>query len=139
MIILDTNVLSEVFRPKPDDRVTHWMRAQPAITLFTTSICEAEIFYGIAVLPASKRRTSLQAMAHGLFGEDLAGRVLPFDGAAARAFAEIAAARRQTGRPIGEFDAQIAAIGRAHGATLATRNLNDFGDCGIEVFSPWEA
>lgn len=139
MIIMDTNVLSEAFRPKPSDHVIHWMRSQPAIILFTTAICEAEILYGIAILPASRRRASLLAMAHGLFGEELAGRVLPFDSASAHAFAEISAGRRQIGRPIGEFDAQIAAIARANGGRLATRNVRDFIDCGIDVFSPWGA
>jgi predicted nucleic acid-binding protein len=88
--------------------------------MFTTTVNMAEMLYGIALLPAGKRRTSLQFAAEEVFEENFAGRVLPFDSDAARFFAEIAAARRATGRPIGQFDAQIAAIARSHGATVAT-------------------
>ena len=137
MIVLDTNVLSETFRPLPSVAVMRWMRLQPAATLFTTAICEAEMFYGIAVLPSGKRRSSLEKLAVDMFREDLSGRVLPFDSAAARVFADIVAARRKAGRPIGEYDAQIAAIARVHGATVATRDVKDFTDCGVDVVSPW--
>ena len=137
MIVLDTNVLSEVLRPKPNDAVVLWMRSQAATDLFTTAICEAEICYGIALLPAGKRRTSLEEFASGLFGEEFPDRILRFDSAAARAFAVIAAARRRSGRPISEFDAQIAAIARSHDATVATRDTADFVDCGVAAVSPW--
>lgn len=138
MIVLDTNVLSETLRPKPDAAVTRWLESQLTADVHTTTICEAEIFYGVALLPAGKRRAELERLAIGLFDEDFAGRVLAFDGAAARAFAGIVAARRRLGRPIGELDAQIAAIARAHGAMVATRNVEDFADCGVRVVSPWE-
>ena len=138
MIVLDTNVLSETLRPAPADSVSRWMRAQPSSSLFTTSICEAEIFYGVALMPKGWRRARLEQAVTAIFEEDLADRILPFDSAAARAFASIAARRRALGRPISEFDAQIAAIAHSRGATLATRNVEDFADCGIKVISPWE-
>jgi toxin FitB len=138
MIVLDTNVLSEAWRPTPSPAVLAWMRSQPAAALFTTTITEAELFYGIALLPDSKRRRSLEAVVALIFAEDLVGRVLPFDSAAAREYADIAATRRRAGRPISEADAQIAAIARSRGAALATRNLEDFAGCGLAVVSPWK-
>jgi toxin FitB len=137
MIVLDTNVLSETWRPAPSPKVIAWMRAQPMSALFTTTITEAELFYGIALLPDSKRRRALEAAVSLIFAEDLAGRVLPFDSAAAREYAGIAAARRHAGRPIAE--AQIAAIARSRGAAVATRNGEDFAGCGVTIVSPWEA
>jgi toxin FitB len=139
MIVLDTNVLSETWRPAPSPKVLAWMRSQPMSALFTTTITEAELFYGIALLPDSKRRRALEAAVSLIFAEDLAGRVLPFDSAAAREYAGIAAARRHAGRPIAEADAQIAAIARSRGAAVATRNGEDFAGCGVTVVSPWEA
>ena len=95
------------------------------------------MLFGIELLPRGKRRDSLLADAEATFAEDFAGRLLPFDEAAARAFPEIAANRRLRGRPITLFDAQIAAIARANGALLATRNSSDFEDCGIRLVNPW--
>ena len=138
MIVLDTNVLSEALRRHPADSVSRWMKAQPATTLFTTTICEAEIFYGLALMPAGHRRTQLAQAVSAIFEEDFAQRILPFDSAAARAFAAIAARRRRLGRPISEFDAQMAAIAHSRGAAIATRNVDDFADCDIRVISPWE-
>jgi len=139
MIILDTNVLSETLRLNPVDSVRRWMRAQPATSLFTTTICEAEIFYGLALMAPGRRRTALERAAVAMFEEDFADRVLPFDSAAARAFAEITTARRRLGRPIAGFDAQIAAIAYSRGAAVTTRNVADFADCRITVISPWKA
>jgi predicted nucleic acid-binding protein len=137
MMVLDTNVLSETLRPKPADSVRRWLETQPPETLFTTSIAEAEILYGLALMPTGRRRTALQRAVEEIFAEDFFGRILPFDSAAARRFADIAAVRRQSGHPISEFDAQIAAIAATHGATVATRNVDDFADCGVQVISPW--
>jgi toxin FitB len=97
MIILDTNVLSETLRPTPSARVLEWMRSEPASALFTTAITESELLYGIALLPEGRRRQSLGSVVDLIFAEDLAGRVLPFDSAAAREFADIAASRRRAG------------------------------------------
>ncbi len=137
MIVLDTNVLSETMRPKPADVVMRWMRAQPSASLFTTTVCAAEIFFGLGLMPAGRRRTALEQAAAATFDEELADRVLPFDYEAAKAFAEIAAGRRKLGHPINELDAQIAAIARCRGAALATRDVEDFADCGIKIISPW--
>jgi toxin FitB len=138
VIVLDTNVLSETLRRAPAASVSRWMKAQPSTSLFTTTICEAEIFYGLALMPRGRRRTRLEQAVAAIFEEDLADRILPFDSAAARAFGPIAAIRRGLGRPITEFDAQIAAIAHSRGATLATRNVEDFANCGIKVISPWD-
>lgn len=138
MIILDTNVLSELMRSAPDRRVLAWVSAQAAASLFTTALSEAEILYGIAVLPAGRRRKALDLAVVGLFA-DFGDRVLPFDSAAAQTYATIAADRRTAGRPISFADAQIAAIARTLGARLATRNTPDFDGCGVQVIDPWKA
>jgi hypothetical protein len=137
MIVLDTNVLSETLRPNPSAALRRWMEAQSPVSLFTTTICEAEILYGITLLPAGRWRTALTESVAAIFQDEFSGRVLPFDSAAARAFAEIAARRRRSGHPISEFDAQIAAIARSRGGSVATRNEEDFADCGITVINPW--
>jgi predicted nucleic acid-binding protein len=137
MIVLDTNVLSEASRPVPSRRVMEWLAAQQPAQLFTTTISEAEFLYGVASLPTGKRRISLEQAARRMFAEDFANRVLPFDSAAAQVFTLIATERRNRGRPIGDFDAQIAAIARSHGAAVATRNVADFSDCGIDNVDPW--
>jgi len=136
MIILDTNVLSELMRPRPSPQVIAWVAAQPAAELFTTAITQAEILYGIELLARGKRRQALLAAAEAMFSEDLAGRIVGFEGEGARAFSRIAAHRRQIGKPISHADAQIAAIAQVHGAKLATRNFGDFAECGIEVVDP---
>jgi predicted nucleic acid-binding protein len=134
MIVLDTNVLSETLRPKPSANVLIWMRSEPVSSLFTTTIT---VLYGIALLAPGKRRQSLEAVVGLIFTDDLAGRVLPFDSAAAREYAEIAAVHRRAGRPISEADARIAAIARSRGAALATRNVQDFAGCELQVIDPW--
>jgi toxin FitB len=138
LIVLDTNVLSEMMRPAPDATVAAWISARPASSLFTTTVTQAEILYGLALLPSTRRRKRLEAAVSEIFATDLAGRVLPFDQAAARSYAEIAAARRKAGRPLAQFDAQIAAIARSRGADVATRNVTDFEGCGIDVTDPWQ-
>lgn len=137
MIILDTNVISEILRPAPEQRVIDWLAALDGATVYLTAITEAELCHGVAILPEGKRREGLATMIDQIVREDFAGRVLPFDSPAAVAFAAIAAARRAMGRPILHADCQIAAIARAHGATVATRNAADFADCGIDLINPW--
>ena len=137
MIVLDTNVLSEVLRPAPSERVLAWLGRQPRAALFTTTVTRGELFYGVRLLPEGQRKTALLEAVRGLFDTDLAGQVLSFDSDAADAYADIAAARRAAGRPISQFDAMIAAIARSRGASLATRNLKDFTDTGVEVIDPW--
>jgi toxin FitB len=136
MIVLDTNVVSEVIKPKPSARVLAWMTAYPRERLFITTITQAEILYGVELLPAGKRRAALQADIDAILNVEFAGRILPFDEPAARAFSRIAAERRGSGRPIAEFDAQIVAIASSRGASVATRNVRDFQDCGVTVLDP---
>ena len=137
MIILDTNVLSEIMKPAPSPRVSTWLASQPATELFTTSITEAEIFLGIELLPQGKRRQSLLSDAEAMFAKDLGGRILGFDSDSGRLFAKVVAHRRALGKPINHLDAQIAAIVRLRGAQLATRDVADFSDCGISLIDPW--
>ncbi|ABD89676.1 type II toxin-antitoxin system VapC family toxin [Rhodopseudomonas palustris] len=137
MIVLDTNVISELMRAKPDAAVMAWFGQQPIAGVFTTTLTQAEIFYGLALVPEGRRRDQLIAAARPIFEIDLAGRVLPFDTDAADAYPAIAASRRHGGHPISQIDAQIAAIVRSRGARLATRNVADFADCGIAVVDPW--
>ena len=138
MTILDTNVLSEAMTPTPSPKVTAWMaELRLGQELYLTTITVAEILYGIELLPNGKRREKLYAQAEATFAEDFAGRILPFDWEAARMFAKIAADRRSQGWPIAEFDAQIAAVARACGAALATRNTGDFEGCGVRLINPW--
>lgn len=137
MIVLDTNVLSELLRPEPARQVEQWLAAQDGAYVYFTAIGEAELRHGVAILPAGKRRTSLTTAIDGLLEEDFRDRVLPFDRVAARAYATIAAARRAAGRPISQFDCQIAGIALARGAAVATRNTSDYEGCGIKLIDPW--
>jgi predicted nucleic acid-binding protein len=138
MIILDTNVVSELMKSAPDPGVLRWVAERPANTLYTTSVTLAEVLYGIMLLPSGKRRAALETAAEAMFDEDFGGRVLPFGGEAARVCARIGAQRRLAGRPISLFDAQIAAIASAARAPVATRNVGDYQGCGIKVLNPWD-
>lgn len=139
MIVLDTNVLSELLKPAPDENVKVWVERKPIASLFISTLTQAEILYGVALLPDGKRKNGLLAATHTLFSKGFAGRILPFDTDAAVMYPQIAATRRRMGRPISQFDAQIAAIARSRGGPVATRNVDDFSDCGIEVINPWQA
>ena len=123
--------------PQPSVRVVEWVTRQPAQDLYLSTISEAELRYGAEVLPLGRRRERLIAEIEGMLNEDFAGRVLPFDRAAAQAYAEIAAARRAAGHPISHADCQIAAIARSAGASVATRDEDGFQGCGIDVINPW--
>jgi len=139
MIIVDTNVLSELMRASPAEPVVRWMAAQPARAVYTTTITQAEILYGILALPAGKKRDAIRAAAEAMFATEFEGRILSFDAGAATAYARTAADRRRAGKPISHFDAQIAAIAVNEKAELATRNVADFEGCGIRVVNPWIA
>jgi predicted nucleic acid-binding protein len=139
MFILDTNVLSNAMAAQPAPAVAAWIAGQPPELLFTASICQAEILSGIAILPESRRRASLQAAADAMFRDDFAGRVLPFDGEAAIAYAEVFSARRRAGRPAATADLMIAAIARTKGASVVTRDLGDFEACGLTLIDPWRS
>jgi len=138
VIILDTNVVSELMKGDPRPAVFAWASRHPPADLFTTTITMAEVLYGIERLPHGKRRDQLLREAESIFVEDFARRILTFDESSARMFAVVATQRRSQGRPIDEPDAQIAAIARANGATLATRNTDDFEGCGVRLVNPWE-
>lgn len=136
MIVLDTNVASELMRPTPERAVMAWIRAQAANQLSMTSITVAEIRYGIERLPDGRRRDQLRETAAEVFST-FAGDVLAFDASAAAAYAAIASSRERAGTPINGFDAQIASICRVHHASLATRNIKDFKGTGVDVVHPW--
>ena len=137
MVVIDTNVVSELMRLAPEPAVMAWFSRQDSADLYLTAVSEAELRAGAAILPSGRRRDRLAAEVDAVVREDFAGRVLPFDSAAARAYAAIAASRRSAGRPILEADCQIAAIARARDAAVATRNGADFEHCGIAVIDPW--
>lgn len=135
--LVDTNVLSELLRPRPDDAVLAWFAQQPADTLFVSAVTQAEMLLGAQFLPNGKRRTALRQTLDAMFSEDFSGRVLPFDAAAAAAYAELVAARSRTGRPISQFDGQIAAVALCRRARLATCNVGNFEGCGLTLVNPW--
>lgn len=137
MIVLDTNVLSELLRARPEPTVVDWLRAQARSRLFTTAISRSEMLLGVLVLPDGQRKQRLRQEVLAIFSADMAGRVLPYDSDAADAHAEFVAMRRAQGRPVGQSDAMIAGIARSRGAALATRNVRDFEGCGVTLISPW--
>lgn len=137
MIILDTNVISEAFRPVPDQRVGEWLSAQPKDRVFTTAISKAELLTGLALLPDGERKRALADAIAAFFAEHLETPVLAFDEPAALQYARIFSQRRSKGRPISEMDCQIAAIALTGGYAVATRNDMDFAGCGIAVINPW--
>jgi hypothetical protein len=137
MILLDTNVVSELMRAEPAQTVLGWFGQHDATDLFISAVTEAELRTGVAILPDGRRRDRLQLAIDAMINQDFQGRVLPFDSLAAKAYAEIAAQRRAAGRPIAEADCQIAAIARATNAPVATRNVKDFDGCGIRLINPW--
>ena len=138
MIVLDTNVISELARQVPDPGVLSWLDSLEVSGLVTTAITAAELRYGVARLPDGHRKRELAAVIQGILTEDFHGRVLPFDERASVRYADIVAGRERAGRPIGIADAQIAAICRDLSATLATRNPADFEETGIELIDPWK-
>jgi toxin FitB len=138
VIVLDTNVISELTRQVPARRVISWLDALTAAEVATTAITAAELLYGVAKMADGRRKTELAAAVHGLLSDDFQGRVLSFDEAAAQRYADIVTGRERLGRPIGMADAQIAAICRTIDAPLATRNTDDFEETGLELINPWK-
>jgi predicted nucleic acid-binding protein len=136
-VLLDTNVLSELLRAQPAAAVLAWVAAQPANSLFVSSVTQAEMLLGARLLPAGKRRQLLEQALASMFLEDFSGRILPFDSSAAADYASVVAARRRAGTPISQFDAQIAAIAVNRRLGLATRNVSDFEGCGLALTNPW--
>ena len=138
MFVFDTNVLSEAMKATPDPAVVNWLTGCPAEMMFTTTICQTEILYGLRRLPDSQKRQRLTAAAEALFTQELVGRILPFDAAAAVIYADLRIARERAGRPLAVEDGMIAAIARVVGASVVTRNTEDFAGCGILVINPWQ-
>jgi toxin FitB len=138
-IILDTNVLSELMRSKPDPVVVEWFERQTAVTFYVTAITQAEILLGIALLPAGKRRDVLSEAAGRMFSEDFSGNCLPFDESCAARYASVVANRRRSGFSATTEDAQIAAIALRHKLPLATRNTKDFLHIAdLMLDNPWQ-
>ncbi|MDE2668840.1 MAG: type II toxin-antitoxin system VapC family toxin [Chloroflexota bacterium] len=139
MIVLDTNVVSELMRLVPSAIALEWLARQSRSELFLTAVSEAELRYGVEILPTGRRRATLAASIERTIRQGFAERILPFDSDAAGVYGVIAAARRAGGNPISQADCQIAAIARSRGAAVATRDASGFGGCGIEVINPWQA
>jgi|SRR5215469_4805076 len=138
MIILDSNVVSELMRPAPEPRVLRWLDDQAAEDLHITAVTVAEILYGVDLISAGRRRDVVRAATEKMFEAVFADRILTFEDRAARSFSQIASSRRRQGKPMAELDAQTAAIARVHGATLATRNPYVFEGCRVRLVNPWE-
>lgn len=137
MFILDTNVVSELFRPAPADEVVAWIADADPARLFVTTISKAEILLGVALMQPGRRKDALESVLDAFFREKMRTDILPFGEMEAVHFARIVSHRRSIGRPIGEFAAQIGAIARAHDYAIVTRNARDFADCGIGVINPF--
>jgi predicted nucleic acid-binding protein len=137
MIILDTNVVSELMRPRASSHVINWMAEIPDKEVHITSVTQAEVRFGIALLPEGRRRVLLAMAADRLLAEDFAGRVLTFGPEAADRYGLLVAQRRRQGRPISVFDGMIAAIAQYNRAALATRNIDDFQGLGLSLLNPW--
>lgn len=137
MIILDTNVISEVLRPQPNERVLAWLAEQEPASVYTTAINQAEVLHGIEDMDDGRKKRGLAEAVEPIFAQDFAGRVLAFDELCARGYAQLVVARDRAGRPISQMDAQIAAIALRHRARLATRNTSDFEDLGLKLVNPW--
>ncbi len=138
MLVLDTNMLSAMMSAEPVRKVADWILDQPSEQLFTAAVCQAEILSGIAILPDGRRRADLEAAARAMFADDFQGRVLPFDSAAAAAYAEMFATRRKAGRPAGTIDLMLASIARTRSASIVTRNVADFDGVGLTIINPWD-
>lgn len=137
MIVLDTNVVSELTRPQADAAVVTWVDRQLASDLWLTAVTLAELLYGIGRLPDGRRKVELATRLDAMVAEDLDHRIAGFDATAASHYADIVVGRERVGRPISTADAQIAAICRSHGAELATRNVGDFEATGVTIANPW--
>lgn len=137
MIVLDTNVVSELMRTQPDMAVLRWMDAQSPATLWLNSVVVSELLYGVAKLPKGKRKEQLIVAVAAMVEEDFAGRVLSFDVHAATEYASLVVVRENAGLSVSMADAQIAAICLSQGATLATRNTKHFEGLGLTLINPW--
>ena len=138
MILLDTNVVSELMRRSPDPAVEAWVMGHAVEALFFSAVGEAELRYGAAILPEGRRRDTLTSNIEAMLHDAFENRILPFDSDAARLYASIAAARCVAGRAFSQAEGQIVAVARSRGMTVATRNIEDFEDMGADVINPWQ-
>jgi hypothetical protein len=139
MIVLDTNVISELWKVAPDPRVRAWMDAQMIETLYLSAVTVAELRFGLAMMPAGKRRSIYQDRLEREVLPAFTGRVLPFDLDASRTYADLMAHAKAAGRAIGMADGYIAATAAARGLTVATRDTSPFDAAGLKIINPWEA
>jgi predicted nucleic acid-binding protein len=137
MILLDTNVISELMRPLPDPDAVAWLSRHPRRNLWTSSVVIAELLSGIELMHSGRKQRVLREAVEGMISEDFRGQILEFDLESARQYGLVLSTRQRMGRPIHEMDAQIAAIARVHNATLATRNISDFLSCDVALVNPW--
>ena len=138
MLVLDTNVVTEMMKASPDLRVVAWLNDQDASRLFLTTVTIAEISYGIRILPQGRRRHFLEEGFEKVTARAFAGRILAFDERAAHRYGEVMGRRREMGRTLSILDGQIASIAWANGCAVATRNVRHFLDCGVEIVNPFE-
>ena len=137
--LLDTHVLSELLRAAPSAQVLAWFARQAPESLFVSAVTQAEMLMGARLIPDGRRKVQWQSALDAMFADDFANRIWPFDSHATAAYAVVVATRRTAGRPISQFDAQIAAIAFCQQAELATRNTADFEGCGLVLVDPWAA
>ena len=137
MLLLDTNVVSELMRASPDPVVEAWTASHAVADLYFSAIGEAELRYGAAIMPEGRRRDTLLSDIETMLRDAFGNRILPFDREDASAYATIAAARRFAGRPVAPADCQIAAMARTRGLAVATRNVGDFEEMGVDLIDPW--
>lgn len=136
MIVVDTNILSALMRAKPDAAIVAWLDDQPDESIWLTAISLFEIRFGLELLSEGKRRKHLESAFRDVIAEEIEGRVLPFDEAAAESTARLAAVRQREGRSLEYRDLQIAGIVKSRRATLATRNARHFRDLGLQLIEP---
>ena len=139
MFVIDTNFVSEIFRPKPDAGVLDWLRTTPRSALFLSSIVMAELYLCVELMPAGKRREALAALIDEFISDGSTENILVFGPEEAMLYAAIAARRKRAGRPIKALDAQIAASAAARQFSVVTRNVRDFEGCGVKIVNPWRA
>jgi predicted nucleic acid-binding protein len=137
MIVVDTNVVSELMKPRPADAVASWLKAQSIDDLWTTAITEAELLVGAAIMPEGRKKRSMYSAIEAVLQALFSGRILPFDSDAARSFPEVVVRRRLAGLDIDEADAQIAAIAGRYDAPVITRNVRHYVSSGVKIFNPW--
>ncbi len=139
MILLDTNVVSELIRTSPSEAVVRWADRQPSPQLFISAVTEAELRVGVTILPEGRRKQQLGEKVDEMLSRVFRGRILAFDSAAAVQYAELIALRRLAGRPLMQADAQILATAAVRRARVATRNVRDFEGSGVEIIDPWSS